>query len=117
MHVCMKVCMYVYKFNAAEDASRHCEDRQNKALMRSLKTPLFDVGASVLVRFRLNKHKSPRKTWALMGYVVDCRQHKQSNNVSFKPSNGNYRIEKWFQVSHLTSAQTNKTEHNKSLHL
>ena len=101
---------------AAEDATRHGDDRNNKALMRSLKPPLFDVGARVLVRFRLSKHKVPKKTWALMGHVVDCRHAKHRYKVSFKPPNENRRSEQWFHVSDLASAQTHNTTHYKSSH-
>ena len=99
---------------AADDATRHI--RKNKALMRSLKTPLFDLGARVGVRLRLSKHKVPKKTWALMGHVlVDCRQAKHRYKVSFKQPNENRR-EQWFHVSELASAQTHNTTPNKRSH-
>ena len=95
------MCSAVRK--AAKEATRHCDMRRNKVMMKNLKTLLYHVGERVLVRYKLPKHKVQRKTWSLTGIVVDCRHEGHRYKISFTPPNGNALLEKWFHVSDLAS--------------
>ena len=95
------MCSAVRK--AAKEATRHCDMRRNKVMMKNLKTPLYHVGERVLVRYKLPKHKVQRKTWAVTGIVVDCRHEGHRYKISFTPPNANALLGKWFHVSDLAS--------------
>ncbi|CAC5360464.1 unnamed protein product [Mytilus coruscus] len=50
--------------NLAQKATRHCNDRKNKAWMKKSKTPIYEVGQQVLVRYRTrNNNRVPNKAW------------------------------------------------------
>ncbi|CAC5421429.1 unnamed protein product [Mytilus coruscus] len=91
--------------NLAQKATRHCNDRKNKAWMKKSKTPIYEVGQQVLVRYRTrNNNRVPNKAWALLGTVIKAEKRNHKYQVSFVPPYSKCNKKQWFYVSDITGS-------------
>ncbi|CAC5378590.1 unnamed protein product [Mytilus coruscus] len=91
--------------NLAQKATRHCNDRKNKAWMNKSKTPINEVGQQVLVRYRTrNNNRVPNKAWALLGTVIKAEKRNHKYQVSFVPPYSKCNKKQWLYVSDITGS-------------
>ncbi|CAC5391451.1 unnamed protein product [Mytilus coruscus] len=73
--------------------------------MKKSKTPIYEVGQQVLVRYRTrNNNRVPNKAWALLGTVIKAEKRNHKYQVSFVPPYSKCNKKQWFYVSDITGS-------------
>ncbi|CAC5413295.1 unnamed protein product [Mytilus coruscus] len=73
--------------------------------MKKVKTPIYEVGQQVLVRYRTrNNNRVPNKAWALLGTVIKAEKRNHKYQVSFVPPYSKCNKKQWFYVSDITGS-------------
>ena len=95
----------------AKKANEQCNARQTRYELKKLKTPVYEIGQKVLVRYKNRRHKVPKKYSALKGTIIKRKLDNYMYKVAVLTRGGSK--DQWMHVSDIKATTFTTPKRNK----